>query len=109
MPRSLIVARIAPGAEDDVAKIFAESDRTDLPQLAGVTHRSLWVLGDVYVHLLDTADAGAETIDRIRNHPEFRGVSSRLEPHITPYLSTWSGPRDAQARQIYSYVPEDPR
>lgn len=106
MPRSLIVARITPGTEEEVARVFAESDRTELPQLAGVTHRSLWTLGDVYVHLLDTEDGGQETVERIRAHPEFRRVSAELEPHISPYLSTWRGPADAQARRIYSYSPE---
>lgn len=105
MPRSLIVARITPGTEEEVARVFAESDRTDLPQLAGVKHRSLWTLGDVYVHLLDTEASGPETVERIRSHPEFRRVSTDLEPYIQPYLSTWRGPADAQARQIYSYSP----
>ena len=105
MPRTLIVAKITPGTENEVARIFAESDRTDLPELAGVRHRSLWALGDLYVHLLDTAEAGQESIERIRSHPEFRRVSDRLDSFISPYLATWRGPADAQAQCFYSYAP----
>lgn len=106
MPRSLIIARITPGTESEVARIFDESDRTELPAVAGVVHRSLWVLGDAYVHLLDTRDTGRDAIERARTHPEFQRVSDRLGPHITPYLPTWRGPMDARAACIYSYRPD---
>ena len=106
MPRSLIVARIAPGAEDAVARVFADSDRTDLPAIAGVTHRSLWALGDLYVHLLETRDAGRDAIERARAHPEFARVSERLAAFITPYLPTWREPKDAQAHCFYAFEPD---
>ena len=34
--RGLIIAKIKPGAEEQVAEIFAESDRTELPKMTGV-------------------------------------------------------------------------
>lgn len=103
MNRSLIVARIVPGAHDKVAEIWAESDRTELPRIAGVEHRSLWTLGDVYIQLLDTAEPGQETISRIKDHPEFVRISERLSEYISPYLSTWQSPKDAQAQCFYTY------
>ncbi|MDP9231284.1 MAG: TcmI family type II polyketide cyclase, partial [Actinomycetota bacterium] len=48
MKRGVIVAKIKPGSEEKVAEIFANSDQSDLPRLAGVQHRSLYVLDDVY-------------------------------------------------------------
>lgn len=103
MHRSLIVARMMPDAQDEVARIWAESDATELPRIAGVEHRSLWTLGDVYLQLLETAEPGQETIDRIKGHPEFVTISDRLSAFISPYLSTWRSPKDAQAQCFYTY------
>lgn len=103
MNRSLILAKIVPDAEHEVARIFAESDQTDLPRVAGVRHRSLYRLGDLYVHLLETEETGAEAVENARAHPEFARVSERLRPFITPYLPTWRSPRDAQAQCFYHW------
>ncbi len=92
-----------PDSQEKVAQIWAESDATELPGIAGVEHRSLWTLGDVYIQLLDTAEPGQETINRIKGHPEFVGISDRLSPFISPYLSTWRSPKDAQAQCFYTY------
>ena len=103
MDRSLIVAKVVPTAEDQVAEIFAESDATELPQLAGVRHRSLYRLGDLYVHLLETELPGEGAVENARRHPEFDRVSARLRPFITPYLPDWRSPRDAMARCFYRF------
>jgi cyclase len=92
-----------PDSHDKVRDIWAESDATDLPRIAGVEHRSLWSLGDVYIQLLETADPGQETINRIKGHPEFVRISERLSDHISPYLPTWRSPKDAQAQCFYTY------
>lgn len=101
--RTLIIAKIAPDAEQDVAGIFAESDQTSLPLIAGVQRRSLYRLADLYVHLLETADQGAAAVERAGSHPEFARVSARLRPYISPYLATWQSPRDAQAHCFYDW------
>ncbi|WP_018681541.1 TcmI family type II polyketide cyclase [Actinokineospora enzanensis] len=109
MNRSLILAKIAPDADREVARIFAESDETDLPRVAGVLHRSLYRLGDLYVHLLETEELGLQAVETARRHPEFTRVSERLRPFITPYLSTWQSPRDAQAQCFYTWEPNGGR
>lgn len=105
--RGVIVARIKPGAEEKVAEIFAESDRTELPELAGVKHRSLFVLDGIYIHYVET-DADFEVaVDQIRENPLFREISRRLDEHITPYdPETWRSPKDAQAREFYTWEPD---
>jgi cyclase len=103
MNRTLIVARIAPGSVAEVARIFAESDATELPRVAGVRHRSLYRLGDLYVHFLETVGEGHQAVESARGNPEFERVSDRLSKHITPYLSTWASPRDAIAECFYTY------
>ena len=102
--RGLIVARIKPGSEERVAAIFADSDRTELPELAGVRHRSLFVLEDVYVHLVEMDDDFDQTVAGVRDHPLFKDISKKLEPYIEPYNpATWRSPRDATAREFYSW------
>ena len=105
--RGLIIAKIKPGAEEKVAEIFAVSDRTELPKLTGVRHRSLFVLEDVYVHLVEMEDDFDETVAGVRNHELFRDISKKLEPYIQPYNpATWRSPKDATAREFYSWDPE---
>ena len=104
----MIVAKIKPGAEEDVAKLFAESDESELPRMAGVRHRSLFVLDDIYIHYVETDDDFAEAVDAVRDHPLFREISKRLDDFITPYdPETWKSPKDAQAREFYSWDPPD--
>jgi cyclase len=104
LKRGVIVAKIKPGAEEEVAKLFAESDATELPGLAGVRHRSLWVLDDVYIHYVETDEDFAEAVDAVRDHPMFKEISAKLDAYITPYdPETWRSPKDAQARQFYAW------
>jgi cyclase len=106
--RGCIVAKIKPGAEEEVAKLFAESDASELPQMAGVRHRSLFVLDDVYIHYVETDDEFAEAVDAVRDHPLFREISEKLDAYITPYNpETWRSPKDAQAREFYSWESPD--
>lgn len=106
--RGVIVARIKPGAEDEVARIFAESDATELPQITGVRHRSLFVLDDIYIHLVEMDDEFAATVDNVRDHELFRDISRKLDPYIQPYNpDTWKSPKDAQALEFYSWDPPD--
>ena len=104
--RGCIVAKIKPGHEEDVARLFAESDKSELPEMAGVRHRSLFVLDDLYVHYVETDDDFASAVDAVRDHPLFREISAKLDDYITPYdPATWKSPKDAQAREFYSWDP----
>lgn len=102
--RGVIVARIKPGSEEAVARIFAESDGSELPALAGVVHRSLFVLDDIYVHYVETDEDFEAAVDQIRAHPLFKEISSQLDAFISPYdPETWRSPKDATAREFYSW------
>lgn len=102
--RAVIVARIRPGTSDKVAEVFAESDAGELPRLAGVRHRSLFVLQDVYVHLVETDGDVDGAVEQIRDHELFREISARLEPYIAPYdPATWRSPKDAMAVEFYRW------
>lgn len=102
--RAVIVARIRPGTSDKVAEVFAESDAGELPRLAGVRHRSLFVLQDLYVHLVETDGDVDGAVEQIRDHELFREISARLEPYIEPYdPATWRSPKDAMAVEFYRW------
>lgn len=106
MYRSLIIAKIVPGTEDEVARIWAESDETELPRTAKITHRSLYSLGDLYVHLLESGQPSSDALNAARGEPEFARVSERLRPFISAYLPTWRNPSDAVASCFYTWSPE---
>jgi cyclase len=105
--RGLIVARMRPGVRERVAEIFADSDATQLPVLAGVRHRSLFLLEDLYVHLVEIDDDFERAVEGVREHELFREISARLEPYIEPYNPvTWRSPKDAMADEFYSWDAE---
>lgn len=100
--QTLIVARMAPDSADGIAKLFANSDGGELPHLVGVTRRSLFQFGDVYLHLIEADRPPGPAIRKVTEHPEFRDLSDRLTEFIRPYdPETWRGPDDAMARRFY--------
>jgi cyclase len=102
--RGVIVARIAPGTEQQVADAFRRSDASDLPRLAGVVRRGLYRLGDVYVHVVDTRTDFDEVVQDIHAHPLFTQVSAELARYVTPYdPEAWRSPRDASATCFYEW------
>jgi len=104
----LIVARLKPGAEDGITRAFAESDATELPALGRLHHRSIFVMGDLYLHLIETDGEFEECVGAVRDHPLFKEVSAAMVPFVSPYdPATWRSPRDSFAREIYAYDPPD--
>ncbi|WP_267882318.1 TcmI family type II polyketide cyclase [Streptomyces sp. NRRL B-24484] len=102
--RSLIVARMRPGSGDDIAGIFADSDRGELPHLIGVTGRSLFQFEDLYLHLIEADRPPGPSVARHVKHPEFQLVSDRLTAHVQAYdPATWREPKDAMAREFYRW------
>jgi cyclase len=104
MHHALIVARMAPQSAQDIADVFAASDRGELPHLVGVTKRSLFQYGDVYMHFIETEQDPGPAIARVAGHPEFVDISKRLEAFVSPYdPQTWRSPKDAMARCFYPW------
>ena len=104
MHRALIVARMKPGAADDIAQTFAASDRGELPGLIGVTGRSLFQFGDLYLHLIEAERPPGPEVAKVAGHPEFRSISDQLAAWVQAYdPQTWQGPKDAMAREFYRW------
>ena len=104
MHRSLIVARMKPDAASGIADTFAESDRGELPGLIGVTGRSLFQFGDVYLHLIEADRPAGPEVAKHAEHPEFRRISEVLSSYVMAYdPATWREPKDAMAREFYRW------
>ena len=104
--RTLIVARMRrPDSAQHIAQVFAASDAGELPGLIGVSGRSLFHFGDdLYLHLVEADTPPGPQVARHHDHPEFRGISERLQPFVLPYdPETWREPKDAMAREFYRW------
>ncbi|MFC4147357.1 TcmI family type II polyketide cyclase [Micromonospora mangrovi] len=106
---TVIVQRLKPGAEADIARIFAESDAGPLPTRLGVTGRWLYSIDDVFVHLLERTDAAfSEGLGGDHEQPAFARIMAELTPFVSPYdPESWRGPDDAVAREFYRWQAED--
>ncbi|MFJ1707873.1 TcmI family type II polyketide cyclase [Kitasatospora sp. NPDC088346] len=108
MHRTLIVARMKPKSAEGIAEVFEASDRGELPHLIGVTGRSLFQFGDLYMHLIEADRPPGPEVARLAGHPEFREVSRQLTAYVEAYdPATWREPKDAMAREFYRW--ERPR
>jgi hypothetical protein len=105
MSRALIIARMCPGAEADVRRIFAKSDATDLPHELGVLRRSLYRFADIYIHSIEMESEPTQSIHSGRTLPAFRQITEDLKPFISPYdPANWRGPLDAMATEFYQWT-----
>ncbi|MFF7331953.1 TcmI family type II polyketide cyclase [Streptomyces sp. NPDC090306] len=105
MHSTLIVARMAPEAGNEVTRLFTAFDATDMPHRMGTRRRQLFSYRGLYFHLqdFDSADGG-ERIQQARHDPLFVGISNDLKPFIEAYdPATWRSPADATASRFYSW------
>lgn len=103
MHRSLIVARLDPADTANVAEVFAESDRTELPHLVGVRRRTLLSFHGLYFHLIESERPLGPSFGWISDHPLFVNVATKLSSYVRPYDPSWSSPKDAIAAPFYSW------
>lgn len=108
MHSTLIVARMQPESADDVGKLFAEFDTTEMPDVMGTRRRQLFAYKGLYFHLQDfDTDDGGEAIEQTKSHPLFVGISDALKAHIEAYdPATWRSPADAMATRFYHWRAE---
>jgi cyclase len=102
--RTVIVAKIEPGRQQEVAEIFGRSDATSLPHDLGVTSRSLYTLDEVYLHVVEFGGEPGAALQAAQHLPAFREINDALRPFISPYNpATWRGPQDAVATEFYRW------
>jgi cyclase len=104
MHRSLIVARMKPDTAPLIAETFAASDRGELPGLIGVTGRSLFQFGDLYLHLIEAERPAGPAVAKMKDHPAFVDISRQLAAFVQAYdPATWREPKDAMAHEFYRW------
>ena len=107
---TVIIQRMKPGAEEDIARIFADSDAGPLPIETGVTGRWLYSMEDVFVHLLeqDPRKAAAVRTNHESHRPAFARIMEDLSPYLSPYRpDTWETPRDSVAKVFHRWQADD--
>ncbi|MEV2196538.1 TcmI family type II polyketide cyclase [Streptomyces phaeochromogenes] len=106
MHTELIVARMAGQSSDDVARLFAAFDETEMPGLMGTRRRQLFHYQGLYFHLQDfDDDQGGERIEAAKQRPRFVQISQDLKPYISAYdPETWRSPKDAIAQRFYHWT-----
>ena len=107
--RTLIVARMKTEDASGIAKVFAESDATDLPHLIGVARRTLFTFHDLYFHLVEADEDISPNLYRARSHPLYDDINTRLAKHVRPYDPNWKEPKDAMAKPFYVWTSGDGR
>ena len=103
MHHTLIVARLQPEDEEPVAKIFAESDASELPAKVGVDRRTLFSFHGLYFHLVDAAEDITPRLYAARTDPLFVDVNTKLAQYMRPYSPDWREPKDSMAKVFYSW------
>lgn len=108
MHSELIVARMDASSSADVARLFGEFDKTEMPGRMGTRRRQLFHYYGLYFHLQDFADdQGGETIEAAKTDPTFVQISKDLRPFISAYdPDTWKSPKDAMANRFYRWAAE---
>lgn len=104
MHQTLIVARMEPGEADAVARLFAESDATELPRMIGVSRRTLFRFHDLYFHLVQADEEITPNLYEARRHPLYTTLSDELAKHLRPYDPNWQEPKDAMAEPFYAWA-----
>jgi len=104
--RSLIVARIDPAHTAEIARLFAESDATELPHVLGVRSRHLFNYRDLYFHYVEFEGDRHEALRAAAGRADFQRLSRDLSPYARAYdPATWRSPADAMATEFYSWAP----
>jgi cyclase len=101
--RTLIVARLEPEHQAEVAQIFADSDATELPHMIGVSRRTLFGFHGLYFHLVEADEDVTPRLYQARSHPLYHDVNTRLAQYMRPYDPAWAEPKDAMAQPFYSW------
>ncbi|GAA3702970.1 TcmI family type II polyketide cyclase [Nonomuraea antimicrobica] len=102
----MIVARMDPSDTERVARVWTESDATELPHMIGVDRRTLFRFHGLYFQLIEADKDITENLYRARSHPLYQDIHNKLAEYMTPYDPNWREPKDAMAEPFYSWTRE---
>jgi cyclase len=85
MYNGVIIGRLRPNVQkEEIIKAFQLSDNTELPHLIGVSRRSVFLLGDIYVHLIEAEMPLTDVLHVMKDHPLFIDVKQDLDRCVAP-------------------------
>lgn len=106
MFNGMIIGRLRPGAQkEDIIRAFQSSDGTELPRLIGVSKRRVFLLGDIYVHLVEAEMPLTDVLNEMKDHPLFVAIKQELDCYVAP-LAPELYPGIAE--EIYSWSANQP-
>lgn len=108
--QTIVVGRIEPGVEPEIARIFGKSDAGPLPVQTGVSGRWLYSNDDVYLHLLTRSqeDSSPEAMRKAHGNPAFAQVMAELSPYVRPLRpEAWHSHADSVAKEFYRWRAKD--
>lgn len=108
--QTIVVGRIEPGVEPEIARIFGKSDAGPLPAQTGVSGRWLYSNDDVYLHLLTRSQEASspEAMRKAHGNPAFAQVMTELNPYIRPFRpEAWHSHADSVAKEFYRWRAKD--
>ncbi|MFA1549850.1 TcmI family type II polyketide cyclase [Actinomadura chokoriensis] len=99
----LMIGRVEPGNEAEIAKVFGEHDASELPREIGARRRTLYSFNGLYLHLVESDIEFRAKLYENRLHPLFQETNRRMKDLITPYDPRYPTMRDAEATPFYSW------
>ena len=104
MFRLLMVRRWNRSDADRISRIFHQHDKeTDLPEVIGVTRRTLFGFHDLYLHLVEGEDDFQERLYAAVNDQRFRVIDDQLAKILAPYIPNAPSMAQAQATPFYEW------
>lgn len=101
--QALMVRRFDPRDASEVAQIFTEHDRSELPELIGVQRRTLFQLEDLYLHLVESDVDFVARLHQATTHPLFRDIDTRLATLLNAYTSETGTMTSSAAQPFYRW------
>ncbi|MDR7276791.1 TcmI family type II polyketide cyclase [Catenuloplanes atrovinosus] len=106
--RALMVMRMDPAHADTVAELFREHDEGDMPQVVGISRRTLFRHHDLYLHLLEADHDVLDKLYAARSRPDFQQVNARLAAYLRRYAPDgWTELRDSMAQPFYTWSADE--
>jgi cyclase len=107
--RTLIVAKFQTDDPQEIADVFAESDATDLPNMVGVSRRTLFGFHDLYFHLVEADEDINPNLYKARKGALYQDINTKLAKLVSPYDPNWKEPKDAMASPFYVWTAKEGR
>jgi len=102
--RGIVISRLLhPDNAEKIAAAFRRSDATELPYLAGVKSRRIWIQGDLCLHFIEAKSPIPTILRDYANHPLLKAVQGEVDPCVELVCPG----TQANAIEIYSWQNND--